>query len=494
MKNSITRQIVAAIVLGIGFGVVWGFGLAGIGGFVSSLFGPTHVGDYEDIVVDQLGKPVIQTRMDNDWEDIKFRALDGQEIPLMPREDYNLPTTLAGPYRAPRFFNYPISWRQRIVGTTGGEDPPVSWVLMRDDRRPGRAWFVGHQQRSKQLVGYIGREGLRSSLPPEGEQFNVGNRTFDYTRGVFASTGNGNPGYLDYANAPLRSSRDGSIQPWMIYLSDGDSVEEIDLRTRKVRELGKYNGLTGLGILQFTSPEAERTENTKSQNRLAIRSRDRVIVFNTFDNTQNEFKIPVAFWGEQFGVSMVGDGQLLLHLDRGRWERGAVTELLWINREGMTQDQQTVQLVRWTNQDKPSDAVMPAIVAPSLLPWLLGMFVVAPISMLQEYHTDTYLAGVTEVRDAAWMGLVVVAVLSIILTAIVYRWQKQYSRPHTFAWTTFVFLTTLPGFFAYWAMHRREPLAACPHCKHEVPRNREACASCNETFAEPKLLGTEVFA
>jgi hypothetical protein len=494
MKNNITRQIVAAIVLGIGFGVVWGFGLAGIGGFVSSLFGPTHVGDYEDIVVDHFGKPFIQTRLDNNWEEIKFRELDGQEIPLKSLEDYNPPTPLASPYRAPRFFNYPITWRQRIVGTTGGEDPPVSWVLMRDDKRPGRAWFVGHQQRSKQPVGYIGRDGLRSSLPPEDEQFNVRNRTFDYTRGVFASTGNGNHGFLDYATTPLRSSSDGSIQPWMIYLCDGDSVEEIDLRTRKVRELGRYDGLTGLGILQFTPIEPGQTDSIRPENRLVIRSRDRVVIYNTFSDNQNEFKIPAALRGEQFSVSMVGDDQLLLHLDRGRWERGAVAELLWINREGITQDQQTVQLVRWNNQDKPSDAVMPAVVAPTLLPWLLGMFVVAPTSMLQEHHADTYLAGVTEVRDAAWMGLVVVAMLSIILTAIVYRWQKKYSRPHTFAWTVFVFLTTLPGFFAYWAMHRREPIAACPHCKHEVPRNREACASCSETFPEPKLLGTEVFA
>jgi hypothetical protein len=114
--------------------------------------------------------------------------------------------------------------------------------------------------------------------------------------------------------------------------------------------------------------------------------------------------------------------------------------------------------------------------------------------MLQEYHATSYTAGVAEVWHYAWMGLAVVAVLSVVLTIVVYSWQQKYSRLHTLTWMAFVFLTTLPGFLAYWSMHRREPLAACPSCKREVPRNREACARCAESFPEPKLSGTEVFA
>jgi hypothetical protein len=492
MKNSITRQIVVAVILAIGFGVAWGFGLGGVGAFVFSLFGPTSYGDYEDIVVDHYGKPFIQTRVDNDWESMQYRTLDGQRVNLRTK-DVSMPITLAGPYRAPRFFNYPITWRQRFLGITGGEDPPVSWVLMRDDKRPGKAWFIGHQPRSKQFVGYIGRKGLRSSLPPEDEKFNVGNQSFDYSSRAIATTGYANPGTLGYGSIQQWTDS-GRIQPWMIYLADGGVVREIDLRTREVRSLGEFGDLISMGIAEFTPLGVENPEKQTLDQRLAIRSRDRVVIFNTFDSTRFEFKIPEALRAEQFRVSMVGDDQLLLHLNRGQWERGAVVELLWINREGEAQDQQTVQLVRYTNQMRPIDAVMPAALAPSLLPWLVGMLAVAPLLMLQEHDAIAYTAAIAEIWQFTWMGLAVVVALSVILSIVVYRWQQKYSRPHTFTWTAFVFLTTLPGFFAYWALHRCEPLAACPHCKHEVPRNREACASCSETFPEPKLLGTEVFA
>jgi hypothetical protein len=492
MKNSIIRQIVIAILLAIGFGVAWGFGLGGVGSFVISLFGPISYGDYEDIVVDHFGKPFIQVRMDNDWDNMQYRTLDGHEVKLR-RDNVNSPTSLAGPYRAPRFFNYPISWRERIVGMTGGEDPPVSWVLMRDDNKPGKAWFVGHQPRSKQLVGFIGRKGLRSSLPPEDEQFDVGDRTFDWSRTLYTGTGYMNVGSLGYSGI-TQSTNSGRIQPWMIYLADGGVVREIDLRTREVRSLGDFGDLISMGTAEFTPLGIENPEKQTLDQRLAIRSRDRVVIFNTFDSTKFEFKIPETLRAEQFGVSTVGDDQLLLHLTRGEWERGRVVELLWINGEGVAQDQQTVQLVSYNSQDKPSDAVLPAVLAPSLLPWLLGMFVVAPLSMLQSYQATTYTAAIAEIWHYTWMGLAVVGALSVVLTIVVYRWQQKYSRPHTFTWTAFVFLTTLPGFFAYWALHRREPLATCPHCKQEVPRNREACASCSESFPEPKLLGTEVFA
>jgi hypothetical protein len=492
MKNSIIRQIVVAVLLGTGFGVAWGFGLGGVGSFVTSLFGPISYGDYEDIVVDHFGKPFIQVRVDNDWDTMQYRTLDGNEVKLR-RDDVNSPSTLAGPYRPPKLFDYPITWRERIVGITGGEDPPVSWVLMRDDSRPGKAWFVGHQPRSKQIVGYIGRKGLRSSLPPEDEKFNVGNRSLDYSSRAITTTGYANPGTLGYGSIQ-QWTNSGRIQPWMIYLADGGVVREIDLRTREVRSLGEFDDLISMGIAEFTPLGVENPEKQTLDQRLVIRSRDRVVIFNTFENSQSEFTLPETLQAEQFRVSTVGEEQLLLHLSRGDWERGRVVELMWINREGVTQDQQTVQLVGYNNPTKPSDAVIPALLSPSFLPWVLGVTLVAPIGMLQDHQAATYAAAMAEIWHFTWMGITVIAVLSLILTVVVYRWQQKYSRPHTLIWTVFVFLTTLPGFFAYWAMHRREPLAACPHCKHEVPRNREKCANCVEPFPEPKLLGTEVFA
>jgi hypothetical protein len=493
MKNSITRQIVVAILLGIGFGVVWGFGLGGIGSFIASSFGPKHDRDYEDIVVDQSGKPFIQTRVDNDWESMQYRTLDGQKVNL-GSQDVSMLITLTGPYRAPRLFNYPMTWRERFVGITGGEDPPVSWILMRNDKRPGKAWFVGHQPRSRQLVGYIGRKGLRNSLPPKDEQFDVGSEPFSWGRSLFASTGYWNVGALGYGRPSRISTDQKSFETWVLFLLDGNQVQEVDLLTRQVRSIGNFDNVVSLGIVGYFPLNEEKPEEHPPESRLIVRTRDKIIIVNTFESTQSEFIIPDDLQIEELGIKMIGDDKLLLLINRGEWEGGAVVELRWINRGGKTQEAQTIQLVRSSNSTKPSDSVIPALLTPTLLPWVLGIGLLAPMGMLQDNQATSYTAAMTEIWHYTWMGFLIIPVLSMILTAIVYRWQKKYSRPHTLAWTLFVFLTTLPGFFAYWAMHRREPLAACPHCKHEVPRNREACASCSETFPEPKLLGTEVFA
>jgi hypothetical protein len=492
-QQSTVRLVTVAFVLAISFGVTWGFGLGWVGSFVQSLIGQSDLNDYEDIVVDHYGNPFIQVRVGGDYESIQHRTLAGKFVEFDSADTFS-PSRLSAHYRAPRLFEYPITWRERIAGMSSGEKPPVSWVFLRNDSRPGKAYFVGYHPKSKQRAGYIGRRGSRTSLPPDEEQFDVGEPGFAYDTNLMASTSSINIGALGYGYSSITLKRAGQLEPSQVFLCDGSVVREVNLRTREVRVVKEFDKLIGVAILGFTPLDALRTDDRWPEQRLIVRCQDRLIVYNTINDTEVEFKIPADLQDESLGINSVGAGELLLHVNRGKWERGQVVDLVRINPAGEIQEQQTVQLVSYVSDDTAAFSLIPASIVPTLLPWCLGMFVVAPLSMMQSHSAPDYAAGLQIAWETAWLGFLLVFVISVILTAVVYRWQKEYSRPNTVAWTSFVFLTTLPGFLAYWAMHRWAPLAECPHCGKEVPLNREACARCAEPFPEPKLLGTEVFA
>ena len=114
--------------------------------------------------------------------------------------------------------------------------------------------------------------------------------------------------------------------------------------------------------------------------------------------------------------------------------------------------------------------------------------------MLQDHKADSYMAGLMESISISWPMLVIIITLSAALAWFVFRWQMKYSRSNTSLWCTTVFLTTVPGLFAYWLMHRGTVLEPCSGCGQQVPRDRDACARCEKSFPEPNLLGTEVFA
>ena len=110
----------------------------------------------------------------------------------------------------------------------------------------------------------------------------------------------------------------------------------------------------------------------------------------------------------------------------------------------------------------------------------------------QELAESEKTAAVQETIGYVWPGLIVVALLSIVLAAIAYQWHSKYHRPNRAAWTVMVLLTTLPGFLAYWIMHCRPPICGCEACGEQVPSDRDACAACGESLAEPRVRDTSI--
>ncbi len=494
IRASKLRLVIVCLVLAAGFGTIWGFGVGGVGSFVSSLFAEPQT--YESIIVARDGSPLIQSRIGGNYYHQQIRTLD--DTPVSPEKlDTMSVVSMNERYRAPGIVDWPITWQERIAGMSDSRNPPNSWVLIRDAESEGRAYITGHDALTNYSLGYIGREGSRETVPAAEEWFDLGNNRLDWNTNVVTSGGSVDFGSLGLGYNYPAVDQQGWFQPWQVFLCDGNTVREINLRDRQIRLVQDFEQLVGVAVavLHVVIPGApnDPEQSSRIEQRLLVRCTDRLIVFNPFEVTQVDFKIPVGLENKPFSVHTIGPERLMLHIDRGYWEQGNVVELQTIKPNGEVERQDTVRLLNYVPSTSGEQALEVAAIAPTLLPWVVGVIAVAPLIFIQNLQAETYQQALGKSLEA-WPGLLLVFVVSLILAALVFHWQKKYSRPHTGLWTTFVFLTTLPGFLGYWAMHRKPLLAACPSCGGEVPRNRDACAKCAEPFPEPKLLGSEIFA
>ena len=541
-RRILVQRILLALVLALGLGVIWAL-MIGTGAGVVAALRPSTGRTSQRVLVAADGTPLIRTQIANNYLNTTLRTLDGQTIEL-EHERWLGSAYFAEPYRPPRLVQWPITWKERFAGCSDFSKPPVAWVLVRDDRRPGHAYFAGYDSFSKVGLGNIGRRGFRATLPPSDEWFDLGNATLAFPSGAAASSG-----YISFgsnaANYYSAATADRHhLGPWLVYLLDGETIQEVNLRDRQVRSVASLESLLALAVTTqpLASPEesepadAEPVENDdenaadeqtetdaqaessrshvrlasmqaynffvqstarvdaerKTTHRLLARCADRIVKINPFDGTQQDYPLPEELRSLHMTVYTVDDNQLLLQIDRGWWEHGNSVDLYWLNTAGEVARKRTIRLANYVPGDPRVQSLGIAAVVPSLLPWMIGGLGVGPFQYLQTHESPTYAAAVGKALSEVWAGLVVVILLSILLAAIVHNWHRKYCRSNTAVWTTMVLLTTLPGFFAYWVMHRRPPLERCSACGGRVPRDRDACAQCDQLFAEPSLLSTSL--
>ena len=133
-----------------------------------------------------------------------------------------------------------------------------------------------------------------------------------------------------------------------------------------------------------------------------------------------------------------------------------------------------------------------AVPAPVVLAFLAT--VVEPLEHLEIGLEPNYSAALARSLAVWWPALLVVSLLSAALAWYCCRRHRRYYQPASGVWFVFVLLTGVPGLVAY-LFHRRWPvLEKCPACGQDVPRDREACASCGAAFPAPEPKGCEVFA
>jgi hypothetical protein len=469
------------------------------------------------------------------------RTLDGQEFPV-DYQHWLWFNSLPNRNPPPGVFYEPPRWEYggRMLGGTDGRRPPAAWYLIRDRAQVGHCYFAGFDALSKLPVGFIGRDGFQGSLPAVDAQFALPD-TNQLLWSYIATTQGFQQGIV-YDHGIYER---GPMAGWRVYLIEADKLWDVDLRQRSARKLQDFSDLVSIsltttlkpivdslpapdkaaadkhatpfrlaaatqeilfdtfqeipptGTFQPIPPTAAAASNEpepKYAGVLALRTDDKIMMYNPVTGGQRDFVIPEQIRSAQMDVAWIAPEKLLLQTQPGYWNGGAIKKLWWIDTTGKIDREVELKLAGWRPETPRQAAWRNFSIAQVPIAWLFGVLVVAPLVMLQNHSAPNYISALTETFHVTWIPLVLVLALAAVFAWLTIRLQHKYRRPWTRAWAAFVFLLGPAGFIAYLLQNRRPKLEACAECGEVVPRNRDACAACSTPFPAPPRVGTEIYA
>lgn len=477
----------AALVVAVGIAIVWGLVAAWAWSLVDTWTRPDNT-IYENVTVTRSGIPVIQSYAVGNYQNISYRTLQGEPIEV-GNNDQLTGAHLSEPKRPPRFFSWPLGWGQSLAASDFAR-PRGGWYLIRSNEPNGRAYFVGYDQFSKMLIGYLSRGGFRRSLPSKDDWFDVGLEV-GYSMGA-ASTQ-----YLQY-NSPANQyagAENDNLPGWLVFVIDGENLQEVNLQQHTVRQIFTAPDLVDVGTMAEASPEPTEDQvagSRKTISRVAVRTRDRIFVLDPGTDVRREFPLAESLPEKAFTAYAISPEQLVLAWTDNDDFGGRTEHLAWLDTDGNVVREEAFQLaqVRRTNPRVESTKAAGALPIP--IGWAIVLGIFAPIAGMNNHEVPTYGAALAKLVDYTWPALIIVAVIGCISAWLVWRWQRKYSRPASSAWCTFALLLGLPGVVAYWLEMRRAKLEPCSECSTTVPRDRDACAVCATPFPAPPPVGTEI--
>jgi hypothetical protein len=552
-RKGLWQAIVTTTLVAIGVAVLLGLALGFTGSLVASL-GRSERYIEEDVTITADGRPVINMQSSELGSIVTLnrRTLDGQEFPVDYR-NWLWFTSLMNRVPPPGVIYVPPRWEfgGRMLGGTDGRRPPAAWYLIRDGAQLGHCYFAGFDGLSKLPVGFIGRDGFQASLPAVDAQFVLPDT--NQTLWSFIATSQGFQQGIVYDHDIY--SR-GPMAGWHVYLIESDKLWDVDLRQRSARKLQDFPNLVSISLtttlnsivdsLPAPDKEAARQHATpfrfaaatqdvlyntfqanqptasfqpipptatfqlvpstadadaapnepepKYASALALRTDDKIILYNPQTGGQRDFVLPEQIRSAQMDIAWIATEKLLLKTQPGFWSGGAINKLWWIDTAGKIEREVELKLAGWRPETPRQVAWRNFNVAQVPIAWLFGVLVVAPLVMLQNHSAPYYISALTQTFHVTWIPLVLVLVLAAVFAWLTIRLQHKYRRPWTREWAAFVFLLGPAGFIAYVLQNRRPKLQACAECGEVVPRNRDACAACSTPFPAPPRVGTEVLA
>ncbi|MFV2068395.1 MAG: hypothetical protein ACC645_15605 [Pirellulales bacterium] len=501
------RVVVASLIVATGLAVVWAL-LSVWGATLATQAFLSHTDLQERIQIAAEGTPVVITQAGANNLDLGRRTLGGKQWPVV-YEKWLAGARLVEPAMPPGLVQVPLPWRGRVAGGSDGKHPPTAWYLLCNAEPEGKVYLAGFDAVSNLPAGYIGRQGFRSTIPPPDQQFSLPKNSRYYLSSVCKS-----PQFLQSWGIvqSWNHKLDEESQPpaWLVFLIGEDRLVEIDLRKRTVRTALEIPGVQTITSIGWWKPKSKESSDTvlapttsdnapadlELINRYALRTGDRVVVYDPASGDHQAYVIPEELRRSTFSAFRLGPDRLLYQVGRGFWSGGTIVDLLWSDADGRVEEEQRIELASSVPMPQKQMARSAAAVVPVPLVWLTGMTLFYPATKLQQHHADDYgyTDALLQAMEIGWQPLIVVLVIGLIVAGLALRLHRKYYRPRPGVWWLFVFLLGPAGLLAYWLEHRRAVLEPCAACGHTVPRDRDGCAACGETFAPPAPVGTEVFA
>ena len=498
MHKKLWQQLALVTLLTGGVAVLWGFvAIWGISTYESRIRqGIT----YEDLQVDAQGDAWIQTHQygdrvfRTDQEKLPYRTLEGEPIEV-PEHDFwlagcSLISPASSVWGADELQG---NWRRRVskIADTGREH----WYLVHNgaNAEAGRAYLVGYDLRTKMPVGYCSRQGFRAELPAEDQWFRLNGR--------IVGRGHGNCAVISQKGHPRISL--ATLDGWFeftvkqrLFRTLDDTRPYFSVGSCKVPDSIFFDARKNLSESQIDAMKKQKANANRGWPDVFVaRRQDRIVVQHPEQEEPFEFAISADYQERSITFYFVTKDHAVLNISKSI---GIHREslLLTTNAAGEIQKSQPIAWARRPQTSNSVEACFVSLAIPS--PVVMGVMFLGfapsqPDIQRVGWTEADYFERIGILLAEGWPAMLVLLIVSATLTWLALRWHRQYARPHTGAWAVLVFLLGVPGFIAYWAYHRRPALEACPECNQKVPRNRDACAGCQQPFAEPGLLGTEVF-
>jgi hypothetical protein len=501
-KQAIFLPLVLATLLAVGFVAV----VAGVLSWISSMATSGRgYRDYENLVVKSDGTPIIAKYNNETWQEV-YRTLDGQKLDkeaaksmrtLFPAQLLGagdiaaIRTPLAATERIQPESDLAYMFNQSYTDEGGSI---VYWYFVHDGKREGKGYFAGFDRKSKQSVGYLGREGFCKEVPPQEQWFPMDGRLMgreQYSYGMLPRFyKNREPSQNDIAYPVVANPA------WKTLMISGDDLLQIDLKSGKTTSLLKVPGMMSLSYIGDYRIQDVKENDDERHGLAAVRTADRIIICDTTGKTVETFTIPESLRDRYFSFYHIGKDQALIDKQKHYLDAMSPEELLWTDSAGKILRRREVELAgRTTHGQSQADYWFGAICTQSPLAMSAFGLLIGPLDDV------SWMGGELDYPQAArlswaklWMPLVALIIVAGVLAFFCYRRQRRYALPWTWVWVGFVFLCGVPGYFGYRFHRRWAVLDVCPHCKKNVPRDRETCAACGQSFPPPERKGIEVFA
>ncbi len=471
---SFTRALLLAMVVSLGIALAW----LVVAAWTIGLVQVAMVGNqtYEHLYLGADGQPlIVRTTSARGAYTQEVFSLDREPIEGTQRHQMGYPGYMIAPQYTPA---EGTAWSSRLVAASDGGSPAVNWYLVHDGRVNGRAYGVGYQSDSAEVVGYFGKQGFSDRQPPREQWFQVfGERGLEHvSTGVTVRE----PAWNQYQD-----------NQGLVLLADG-KVWTIDLAQRRLAALADCPDALAIGWLR-PPHRVHMIGEPMDSAKLLVWQTDRLMILDRETGEHSSLALPNEV-GPFLAVYEVPENRLLLiSHDPDRVADGY--RLAWLDRQGAVLQERVVRIAsyRGARPGAASTAWAGAVAAPYPLASIF-VAVVHPIQQVASGEANSFARALSETLREAWPAFLLVLVVSGIAATDAYRRQRHYALSHPLGWAAFVFLMGLPGWLAY-RVHRTWPaLESCRACHQLAPIDQAACPDCGVAVAPPALSGTEVFA
>ncbi len=225
----LSRELLLAATLGIGFGTLWLVIAAWLDNSIQEAWqGPRQkrFPDQQHVVVAADGTPMICA---TSWKDYPratttYHDLSGAVHQVPDRKNLRPAVYLPGEVGSwGAFSSYP-DWRLRIKVFVNEREPTANWFFVHDGHPDGTGYFVGYEQTTNRRLGFIGLSGFRSDPVPGNARIPV---RWEMLRDQ--SQWSSRPDSLEWGNRRSYQPDRWDIPPRLVYVPSGNDLRLVDL-------------------------------------------------------------------------------------------------------------------------------------------------------------------------------------------------------------------------------------------------------------------------